>query len=116
MNVAMGGSADSSYSMETIGNVWFFSGRTGLALYQMIVALYLGLLLLGRPGPLRFVVAVLVIRDFVVMNSTYPDVIAGHIQELVSLGVAALVLATAPRTQPGASPVVAGRLQPYSSA
>jgi hypothetical protein len=100
INVAVGGSDTSSYSLLTIGNVWFFAGPRGLVAFQALLAVYLALLLAGRPGPFRLAVALLAVQDFALMTNTYPDTVASHIQSLVSL-VGAVLVARVSLRRPG---------------
>lgn len=91
LNQFFGGSSVSSYSLLTVGNVWLLTGAFGLTAFHVLVVVYLALLLSGKPGPAQLAAALLAAQDFVLMTSTYPDVVSGHIQALISLGAATLL-------------------------
>ncbi|MFY1631803.1 hypothetical protein ACN27F_34385 [Solwaraspora sp. WMMB335] len=106
-----GGSGQSSYTFLSVGNLWLLTGPAGMMLFFAVVAAYLGLLLATRSGPFKLAAAVLVIEDLVLVGMMYPDSIAGHLQALVALGAAYLVvrLAGGARRADRGSPTDRGR-------
>ncbi|MDQ7908215.1 hypothetical protein RB614_27185 [Phytohabitans sp. ZYX-F-186] len=95
INQYLGGSARSSYSFLSVGNVYFLDGLAGVIVY---FGLWSGLAVLltynirGAPGPVRLSLFCFVVAGPLCWSSTYPDTMVAVLQYTVAAAPVFLVL------------------------
>lgn len=84
ISTAMGGSSTNSASLTTLGELYVEQGWGGLIIYGSLMAFMVGYFI-RRRGPWALVMIAIAISQFLWIEETVPDYLAGFLQNLVSL-------------------------------
>ncbi|WP_345762836.1 hypothetical protein [Diaminobutyricibacter sp. McL0608] len=108
INRVLGGSSTSSYNFLSIGTIYFFYGPAGLIFYYFAAALLFSYIVSRaiRAGPIALCMAVLAASSLMGWASTFPDVVIGYLQALISfvpILVVLLIFKQRDRSHPGAA-------------
>jgi hypothetical protein len=96
LNAALGGTDRSSNTFTLLGGIWSLSGGWwGLTIYVACVSAFITMVC-RRLTSIRVAIAMLAISTLLWIEATYPDNVAGLLQNLVSLGVLVFVLKVLP--------------------
>jgi hypothetical protein len=87
LNAALGGTTISSFGFTILGNAYVLSGWDGLVLYIALASLGIGILV-RRRGILAFLLVGVLVRDCLWIEASYPDGVAGFLQDAVSAAMA----------------------------
>ena len=90
LSVAVGGVPTSSDSATSFGDAYIVDGWTGVILYSGLAAQVTGVVV-RRRGPWAFALLAMIIQNCLLVEQSYPDMLAGLLQSCVSL-IAALVV------------------------
>ncbi len=92
ISVAEGGTLTSAATLTSIGDAYAIDGWTGLVIYALMITVVMAVAL-RRRSLWGYLVAATLVTSAIWIESTYPDLIAAVLQGLVSLAVAAAVVA-----------------------
>jgi hypothetical protein len=87
LSVAVGGSPTSSDTATALGNAYIVDGWRGVFLYSAISALVTGTVI-RRRGPWAFALLALITSSCLLVEESYPDMLAGLLQACVSWAAA----------------------------
>jgi hypothetical protein len=91
LSVALGGSPTSSDSATTFGDAYLVDGWAGIVTYSGLAALATGIVI-RRQGPWAYALLATITQNCLLVESGYPDMLAGLLQACVSLIVAILIV------------------------
>lgn len=87
LSVAVGGVPTSSDTATSFGNAYIVDGWTGVILYSGLAALVIGIVI-RRRGPWAFALLGVTAQNCLLVEQSYPDMLASVLQAWVSLAVA----------------------------
>lgn len=91
LSVALGGSPINSDSATTFGDAYLVDGWAGIVIYSGLAALVTGIVI-RRQGPWAYALLAMITQNCLLVESGYPDMLAGLLQACVSLIVAILMV------------------------
>ncbi len=91
LSVALGGSPTNSDSATTFGDAYLVDGWAGIVTYSGLAALVTGIVI-RRQGPWAYALLAIITQNCLLVESGYPDMLAGLLQASVSLIVAILTV------------------------
>ena len=87
LSVALGSPADNSSTVTALGFAYLEQSWLGIILYVGCASLAVGVVI-RRRGPWALAMLAVLLLNLIWIESTYPDMIAGVLQDVVSLGAA----------------------------